>query len=119
MPKLSVPIEHLTENLISALGIGQLILTNSLVFVTMISVICTEYLSVACVICIELNLISLLHPLLFPLESGCLLPSLPSDATFDRSSGISFICDLNDNIPAPWPSKSQLSAPCNKSMSQS
>ncbi|KAI5590491.1 hypothetical protein BDE02_04G011600 [Populus trichocarpa] len=49
-------------------------------------------------------------------ESGCLLPSLPSDATFDHSSGISFICDLNDNIPAPWPSKSQLSAPCNKTI---
>ncbi|XP_011037655.1 PREDICTED: uncharacterized GPI-anchored protein At1g61900-like isoform X2 [Populus euphratica] len=49
-------------------------------------------------------------------ESGCLLPSLPSDATFGHSSGISFICDLNDNIPAPWPSKSQLSAPCNKTI---
>ncbi|KAJ6706833.1 hypothetical protein OIU85_027213 [Salix viminalis] len=49
-------------------------------------------------------------------ESGCLLPSLPSDATFDHSSGISFICDLNDNIPAHWPSKSQLSAPCNKTI---
>ncbi|RVX07928.1 putative GPI-anchored protein [Vitis vinifera] len=50
-------------------------------------------------------------------ESGCLLPSLPSDATLDKSSGISFICDLNDNIPAPWPSSSQLPASsCNKSM---
>ncbi|CAN1811092.1 Uncharacterized GPI-anchored protein At1g61900 [Linum perenne] len=51
-------------------------------------------------------------------ESGCLLPSLPSDATFDQSSGISFICDLNDNIPAPWPSSSsQLSASsCNKTV---
>ncbi|XP_020092996.1 uncharacterized GPI-anchored protein At1g61900 [Ananas comosus] len=49
-------------------------------------------------------------------ESGCLLPSLPSDATFDRSSGISFTCDLNDNIAAPWPSSSQASASsCNKS----
>ncbi|VVA21611.1 PREDICTED: GPI-anchored [Prunus dulcis] len=38
--------------------------------------------------------------------SGCLLPSLPSDATFD-SSGVSFLCDLNDNIPAPWPTSSQ------------
>lgn len=37
-------------------------------------------------------------------ESGCLLPSLPSDATFDTSSGVSFLCDLNDHIPAPWPS---------------
>uniref|UniRef100_A0A6N2KIX3 Uncharacterized protein n=1 Tax=Salix viminalis TaxID=40686 RepID=A0A6N2KIX3_SALVM len=49
-------------------------------------------------------------------ESGCLLPSLPSDATFDEYSGISFICDLNDNIPAPWPSTSQLSASCNKTI---
>ncbi|CAJ1962466.1 unnamed protein product [Sphenostylis stenocarpa] len=50
-------------------------------------------------------------------EAGCLLPSLPSDATFDRVSGISFLCDLNDNIPAPWPSTSQLtSSSCNKSV---
>ncbi|CAI0407194.1 unnamed protein product [Linum tenue] len=50
-------------------------------------------------------------------ESGCLLPSLPSDATFDQSSGISFICDLNDNIAAPWPTSSQLSASsCNKTI---
>ncbi|TKY72151.1 GPI-anchored protein [Spatholobus suberectus] len=50
-------------------------------------------------------------------EAGCLLPSLPSDATFDRISGISFLCDLNDNIPAPWPSTSQLaSSSCNKSI---
>ncbi|XP_044496692.1 uncharacterized GPI-anchored protein At1g61900-like isoform X1 [Mangifera indica] len=49
-------------------------------------------------------------------EAGCLLPSLPSDATFDKS-GISFICDLNDNIPAPWPSSSQLPSPsCNKTV---
>ncbi|URE21809.1 hypothetical protein MUK42_10993 [Musa troglodytarum] len=48
-------------------------------------------------------------------ESGCLLPSLPSDATFDPSSGISFTCDLNDNIAAPWPSASQASSSaCNK-----
>ncbi|KAL5573324.1 hypothetical protein UlMin_022921 [Ulmus minor] len=39
-------------------------------------------------------------------EYGCLLPSLPSDATFDQTSGVSFICDLNDNIAAPWPSSS-------------
>ncbi|KAG6509257.1 hypothetical protein ZIOFF_034650 [Zingiber officinale] len=44
------------------------------------------------------------------LESGCLLPSLPSDATFDPYSGISFTCDLNDNIAAPWPSASQPSS---------
>lgn len=43
-------------------------------------------------------------------EYGCLLPGLPSDATFDKSSGISFLCDLNDNIPAPWPSMSQFPA---------
>ncbi|KAF8391555.1 hypothetical protein HHK36_023861 [Tetracentron sinense] len=50
-------------------------------------------------------------------ESGCLLPSLPSDATFDKSSGISFLCDLNDNIAAPWSSTSQLSASsCNKTI---
>ncbi|XP_077243618.1 putative GPI-anchored protein At1g61900 [Tasmannia lanceolata] len=51
-------------------------------------------------------------------ESGCLLPSLPSDATFDKSSGISFTCDLNDNIAAPWPSTSQLASvsSCNKTV---
>ncbi|KDP20754.1 hypothetical protein JCGZ_21225 [Jatropha curcas] len=50
-------------------------------------------------------------------ESGCLLPSLPSDATLDKSSGIGFICDLNDNIPAPWPSSAQLPASsCNKTV---
>ncbi|KAG2302642.1 hypothetical protein Bca52824_031293 [Brassica carinata] len=43
-------------------------------------------------------------------ESGCLLPSLPSDAIFDQDTGISFTCDLNDNIAAPWPSSSQSSA---------
>ncbi|AEE33902.1 hypothetical protein AT1G61900 [Arabidopsis thaliana] len=43
-------------------------------------------------------------------ESGCLLPSLPSDAIFDKDTGISFTCDLNDNIPAPWPSSSLSSA---------
>ncbi|KAL0718833.1 hypothetical protein Bca4012_068156 [Brassica carinata] len=39
-------------------------------------------------------------------SQGCLLPSLPSDAIFDQDSGISFTCDLNDNIPAPCPSSS-------------
>ncbi|XP_061347915.1 uncharacterized GPI-anchored protein At1g61900-like [Gastrolobium bilobum] len=49
--------------------------------------------------------------------AGCLLPSLPSDATFDSTSGITFLCDLNDNIPAPWPSTSQGAASsCNKSV---
>ncbi|KAK3014235.1 LOW QUALITY PROTEIN: hypothetical protein RJ639_008168, partial [Escallonia herrerae] len=36
-------------------------------------------------------------------DSGCLLPSLPSDVTYDNSSGIGFVCDLNDNVAAPWP----------------
>ncbi|KAK7303293.1 hypothetical protein RJT34_14196 [Clitoria ternatea] len=50
-------------------------------------------------------------------EAGCLLPGLPSDATFDSSSGISFLCDLNDNIAAPWPATSQAaSSSCNKSV---
>ncbi|XP_010546889.1 PREDICTED: uncharacterized GPI-anchored protein At1g61900 [Tarenaya hassleriana] len=50
--------------------------------------------------------------------SGCLLPSLPSDAIFDNSTGISFTCDLNDNIPAPWPSSSSQSpaSSCNKTV---
>ncbi|KAL6562244.1 hypothetical protein OROGR_003251 [Orobanche gracilis] len=50
-------------------------------------------------------------------KSGCLLPSLPSDVVFDRSAGVSFLCDLNDNIPAPWPATSQLpSSSCNKTV---
>ncbi|CAN6453504.1 unnamed protein product [Victoria cruziana] len=50
-------------------------------------------------------------------ESGCLLPSLPSDAARDSTSGISFTCDLNDIIAAPWPSASLGStASCNKSI---
>ncbi|XP_073048082.1 uncharacterized GPI-anchored protein At1g61900-like [Primulina eburnea] len=50
-------------------------------------------------------------------ESGCLLPSLPSDVVFDVTAGVSFLCDLNDNIPAPWPSTSQLPASsCNKTI---
>uniref|UniRef100_A0A803M1X7 SPARK domain-containing protein n=1 Tax=Chenopodium quinoa TaxID=63459 RepID=A0A803M1X7_CHEQI len=50
-------------------------------------------------------------------ESGCLLQSLPSDVTFDKTSGITFLCDLNDNIPAPWPSALQLPASsCNKNV---
>ncbi|XP_039689866.1 uncharacterized GPI-anchored protein At1g61900 isoform X2 [Medicago truncatula] len=48
-------------------------------------------------------------------ESGCLLPSLPSDASFDRTSGIGFICDLNDNVVAPWTSTSYaLQSSCNR-----
>lgn len=50
-------------------------------------------------------------------ESGCLLPSLPSDVVFDQSAGVSFVCDLNDNIPAPWPATSQLPASsCNRTI---
>uniref|UniRef100_A0A0D3GL96 Uncharacterized protein n=1 Tax=Oryza barthii TaxID=65489 RepID=A0A0D3GL96_9ORYZ len=50
-------------------------------------------------------------------ESGCLLPSMPSDASFDPATGISFTCDLNDNIAAPWPSSMQASSSsCNKSV---
>ncbi|PKA46718.1 putative GPI-anchored protein [Apostasia shenzhenica] len=49
-------------------------------------------------------------------ESGCLLPSLPSDATLDSHTGIGFTCDLNDNIAAPWPSGSQTTSnSCNQS----
>ncbi|XP_016570442.2 uncharacterized GPI-anchored protein At1g61900 isoform X1 [Capsicum annuum] len=49
--------------------------------------------------------------------SGCLLPSLPSDAILDKTLGIGFVCDLNDNIPAPWPSMSHSPASsCKKSV---
>jgi hypothetical protein len=49
-------------------------------------------------------------------DAGCLLRSLPSDVTDQTSSGISFTCDLNDNIAAPWPPVSHASTPssCNK-----
>ncbi|KAI4334098.1 hypothetical protein L6164_018830 [Bauhinia variegata] len=50
-----------------------------------------------------------------PQESGCLLSSMPSDAMLDRTSAIGFICDLNDNILAPWPSTSyELDSSCNR-----
>ncbi|VAH05388.1 unnamed protein product [Triticum turgidum subsp. durum] len=39
---------------------------------------------------------------------GCLLRSLPTDIVFDNVTGISFTCDLSDNIVAPWPSSSSL-----------
>lgn len=53
---------------------------------------------------------------LFGTASGCLLPSLPSDATYD-TTGVGFVCDLNDHIPAPWPSTSQVpTSSCNRSM---
>ncbi|PQP94846.1 putative GPI-anchored protein [Prunus yedoensis var. nudiflora] len=43
-------------------------------------------------------------------QQGCLLKSLPSDVIFDNITGISFICDLSDNIAAPWPSSSSISS---------
>eukprot|EP00252_Welwitschia_mirabilis_P013177 TRINITY_DN2908_c0_g1_i1.p1 TRINITY_DN2908_c0_g1~~TRINITY_DN2908_c0_g1_i1.p1 ORF type:complete len:479 (+),score=97.13 TRINITY_DN2908_c0_g1_i1:404-1840(+) len=51
-------------------------------------------------------------------SQGCLLQSLPSDVTYDKITGISFTCDLNDNIAAPWPSVFHASArsSCNKSI---
>ncbi|CAK9184868.1 unnamed protein product [Ilex paraguariensis] len=41
---------------------------------------------------------------------GCLLRSLPADVLFDNSTGFSFICDLRDNIVAPWPLSSSVSS---------
>eukprot|EP00262_Sarcandra_glabra_P020377 TRINITY_DN8083_c0_g1_i1.p1 TRINITY_DN8083_c0_g1~~TRINITY_DN8083_c0_g1_i1.p1 ORF type:complete len:108 (-),score=20.17 TRINITY_DN8083_c0_g1_i1:680-1003(-) len=41
---------------------------------------------------------------------GCLLRSLPADVVFDNYTGVSFTCDLSDNIDAPWPSSSSLSS---------
>ncbi|RXH68038.1 hypothetical protein DVH24_028185 [Malus domestica] len=52
--------------------------------------------------------------------NGVWLPSasLPLDATYDKTSEISFICDLNNNIAAPWPSLSFESPPsCKKTTS--
>lgn len=43
-------------------------------------------------------------------EQGCLLRAIPSDVVDDKSTGISFTCDLNDNIAAPWPSSSSQSS---------
>ncbi|MCH93529.1 putative GPI-anchored protein, partial [Trifolium medium] len=41
----------------------------------------------------------------------------PQDAIFDSTTGVTFLCDLNDNIPAPWPSTSQVAtSSCNKCM---
>ncbi|KAH7282614.1 hypothetical protein KP509_35G040100 [Ceratopteris richardii] len=39
-------------------------------------------------------------------EQGCLLRDIPSNVVDDKATGISFTCDLNDNIAAPWPSSS-------------
>lgn len=41
---------------------------------------------------------------------GCLLKSLPVDVEYDNSTGISFTCDLTDNIAAPWPLSSSISS---------
>ncbi|KAJ1296475.1 hypothetical protein BS78_01G303600 [Paspalum vaginatum] len=41
-------------------------------------------------------------------QQGCLLRSLPTDISFDNATGISFTCDLSDNIAAPWPSSSSI-----------
>ncbi|GAB2298868.1 hypothetical protein Dimus_032946 [Dionaea muscipula] len=49
-------------------------------------------------------------------ESGCLLQSLPSDVIFDQVAGITFLCDLNDNIPATWPTANQSPSSCNKTV---
>ncbi|XP_041026440.1 uncharacterized GPI-anchored protein At1g61900-like isoform X2 [Juglans microcarpa x Juglans regia] len=43
-------------------------------------------------------------------QQGCLLRSLPADVLFDNATGISFTCDLSDNIAAPWPSSSSISS---------
>ncbi|MCO5596703.1 hypothetical protein L7F22_050771 [Adiantum nelumboides] len=43
-------------------------------------------------------------------EQGCLLRAIPSDVVDDKTTGISFTCDLNDNIAAPWPSSSSQSS---------
>ena len=68
----------------------------------------------------DFNLVISLHFFLFfaEAEAGCLLPSLPSDATLGPTSGLSFLYDLNNNIAAPWPTTPQVQASsCNKSMS--
>lgn len=52
-------------------------------------------------------------------ESGCLFPSLPSDVKYDETTGISFMCDLNDNVEASWPTTSFVPASsCNNSKLQ-
>eukprot|EP00252_Welwitschia_mirabilis_P025768 TRINITY_DN8195_c0_g1_i1.p1 TRINITY_DN8195_c0_g1~~TRINITY_DN8195_c0_g1_i1.p1 ORF type:complete len:344 (-),score=49.96 TRINITY_DN8195_c0_g1_i1:296-1327(-) len=43
-------------------------------------------------------------------QQGCLLRSLPTDVSFDSLTGVSFTCDLSENIAAPWPSSSALSS---------
>ncbi|XP_031405322.1 uncharacterized GPI-anchored protein At1g61900 isoform X2 [Punica granatum] len=41
-------------------------------------------------------------------QAGCLLRSQPADVVFDNATGLSFTCDLTDNIGAPWPSSSSM-----------
>ncbi|KAJ3683176.1 hypothetical protein LUZ60_013403 [Juncus effusus] len=43
-------------------------------------------------------------------QQGCLLRSLPTDIIYDNVTGMSFTCDLSDNIAAPWPSSSSVSS---------
>ncbi|KAJ4748678.1 GPI-anchored protein [Rhynchospora pubera] len=43
-------------------------------------------------------------------QQGCLLRSLPTDIIYDNLTGMSFTCDLSDNIAAPWPSSSSVSS---------
>ncbi|KAK8949406.1 hypothetical protein KSP39_PZI006184 [Platanthera zijinensis] len=43
-------------------------------------------------------------------QQGCLLRSFPADVIFDNVTGVSFTCDLSDNIAAPWPSSSSFSS---------
>lgn len=42
-------------------------------------------------------------------SQGCLLRSIPTDVSEDHTNGISFTCDLNDDIAAPWPSSPETS----------
>ncbi|XP_019450846.1 PREDICTED: uncharacterized GPI-anchored protein At1g61900-like [Lupinus angustifolius] len=46
----------------------------------------------------------------YGLPEGCLLRSLPANVIADNSSGISFTCDLSDNVAAPWPSSSSITS---------
>ncbi|CAL0329422.1 unnamed protein product [Lupinus luteus] len=46
----------------------------------------------------------------YGLPEGCLLRSLPANVISDNSSGISFTCDLSENVAAPWPSSSSITS---------
>ncbi|CAL5348041.1 unnamed protein product [Camellia sinensis] len=46
----------------------------------------------------------------FSLQEGCLLRSLPTDLVFDNPAGVSFTCDLSDDIQAPWPLSSSVTS---------